>query len=60
MTVFTISTEKNPDGGASATFEAKSDFGSPDKIELQTLEIYLTPIAMKILRDRLGENTFSN
>jgi hypothetical protein len=53
MTIFTITTEKHRDGGASATFSASSDFGSPNKSELETLKIYLTPKAMKILKDGL-------
>jgi hypothetical protein len=55
MTIFTIATLKDNRGGTSLGFDAKSDFGSPSKIELQLLAEYLTPRGLDLLRDILAK-----
>jgi hypothetical protein len=55
MTIFIITTLKDNHDGTSVGFDAKSDFGSPSKIELQLLSDYLTPKALTILQDILAK-----
>ena len=53
MTIFTITSNTYTDGGANLGFDAKSDYGSPTKVELDLLKEYLTPKALNLLQDIL-------